>query len=372
MSKVINFDAREFQPDKTCESNMFSKYFETDDSGRNILVYEIGDWQWNWTQICCEKKLEKNTDYIFRFVIVGGYCDTQDETSKFVVCPLPDGMDLDEAWANSYAYDLSHSTYKPVLSKKMKNGFLRLYEIPFNTFDCENFKFVFIAMHAVAKIYPPKDLSAYAGLEDQTYDEVFAERNANDDDFPFSSNNAVIDLTGAHISQKALITLIAQCGGNPVIDLTGAFIDYNGDEKEPLEEASTNAAEDTSNDSGFSLTNKAVYAENFLTSIGKLDDGSFIKMQNVEIIGSCEDEAYFSSSDGMNIELQNCIMQSSVFARFMMKIGDGCIVNLSNCMINDDGAELSFGSPCDGTVINLDNCAYPSGFDSLLAEKLHV
>ena len=42
----------------------------------NAEVWEIGDWCWTWSQICCEKKLEKNTDYVFRFSLEGGVCDT--------------------------------------------------------------------------------------------------------------------------------------------------------------------------------------------------------------------------------------------------------------------------------------------------------
>lgn len=60
MSIVINFDARDFKADNTCENNVFSKYFTTDHSGENTIIYEIGDRNWNWTQICCDKKLEKN------------------------------------------------------------------------------------------------------------------------------------------------------------------------------------------------------------------------------------------------------------------------------------------------------------------------
>ena len=72
MSKVIDFDPRDFKADKSCENNVIAKYFVTDKDGENVIAYSIGNWNWDWTQICCDKKLEKNTDYVFRFVIVGG------------------------------------------------------------------------------------------------------------------------------------------------------------------------------------------------------------------------------------------------------------------------------------------------------------
>lgn len=222
MSKVINFDARDFKADKSCETNVTTKFFVTDSEGKNAIAYSIGNWDWDWTQICCEKKLEKNTDYVFRFVIVGGYCDTGNETSRFEIVPMPDGRLTEEAYENRYAYDLAQSRYKPVISKKTDDGMLRLYEIPFSTFGCEDFRFVFIAMHAAATLYAPKELSAYADLDDMTFDEVKAEINCKDDD----AANIAIDLTGAQITRSALNDILIRFGdtGNFAVDLTGAVI----------------------------------------------------------------------------------------------------------------------------------------------------
>lgn len=69
---------------------------------------------------------------------------------------MPDGSLTDEAYEDRYTYDLAQNRYKPVLCKKTDEGMLRLFEIPFSTFDCEDFRFVFIAMHAVATLYAPK------------------------------------------------------------------------------------------------------------------------------------------------------------------------------------------------------------------------
>ena len=55
---------------------------------------------------------------------------------------------------------------------------LRLFEIPFSTFDCEDFRFVFVAMHAVATLYAPKEFSAYADLEDTNFDQLRDEINS--------------------------------------------------------------------------------------------------------------------------------------------------------------------------------------------------
>lgn len=240
MSKVINFDARDFKADKSCENNVTAKFFVTDSEGKNAIAYSIGNWDWDWTQICCEKKLEKNTDYVFRFVIVGGYCDTGNETSRFEIVPMPDGKLTEEAYENRYTYDLAQSRYKPVISKKTDDGMLRLYEIPFSTFDCEDLRFVFIAMHAAATLYAPKELSAYADLENMTFEQVWAEinaKNAKAQEDDEDSQSIMMDLTGAQLTRSALNEILTisrlKKDHNVMIDLTGAIIsdDVSADEE---------------------------------------------------------------------------------------------------------------------------------------------
>lgn len=227
MSKVIDFDPRDFKADKSCENNVIAKYFVTDKDGENVIAYSIGNWNWDWTQICCDKKLEKNTDYVFRFVIVGGYCNTCNETSRFEIVPMPDGSLTDEAYEDRYTYDLAQNRYKPVLCKKTDEGMLRLFEIPFSTFDCEDFRFVFIAMHAVATLYAPKEFSAYADLEDTNFDQLRDEINSkNSED---NSANVVMDFTGAHVTRSTVTDLLTMArfgkSENVCIDFTGAFIE---------------------------------------------------------------------------------------------------------------------------------------------------
>lgn len=229
MSKVINFDPRDFKADKSCESNVIAKYFVTDKDGKNAIVHSIGNWDWDWTQICCDKKLEKNTDYVFRFVIVGGYCDTGDETSRFEIVPMPDGSLTDDAYENRYTYDLVQNRYKPVLCKKTDEGMLRLFEIPFSTFDCEDFRFVFIAMHAVAMLYAPKELSAYADLEDTDFDQLREEINSkNDQNSEDSSANVMMDFSGAHVTRSTINDLLTMArlskSENFCVDFTDAII----------------------------------------------------------------------------------------------------------------------------------------------------
>lgn len=149
MSNVINFSAREFRFDKTCEDNTGIRAVITTSQG-NTEAYEIGDWSWSWTQIFCDKKLEKNTDYIFRFAMTGGHNDTDDEVSLAEIYALDGYDDPTSAWEDRMTFALGKSRYAPVISKRDRTGLLRVFEIPFNTGDSENWRFVLIAQHAVA------------------------------------------------------------------------------------------------------------------------------------------------------------------------------------------------------------------------------
>lgn len=217
---IIDFNAREFKFDQRCDNNAGSRMFITDDFGNNSEIFEIGDWQWSWTQILCGKKLEKNTDYLIRFAVSGGCNNTLDETLQFAIAP-------ENSWEERYTYQLAKSSYKPVLSKKSKDGnMLRIYEIPFNTGDCEEFTLCFIAMHAVARIMPAHDLEKYAELEEYTYEQFREELKARQDNYVenncFSDVN--INLSGAVISQKTLNKILDQLGDDVNIDLSGAVI----------------------------------------------------------------------------------------------------------------------------------------------------
>ena len=94
MSKVINFNTRDFVFDATCKVNRGFRGFVTTPNG-NEEIWEIGDW--NWTQIITVLKgLEPDTDYVFRFAMTLGHNDDNREESlvnifpAFGMNPIPD------------------------------------------------------------------------------------------------------------------------------------------------------------------------------------------------------------------------------------------------------------------------------------------
>ncbi len=229
MSNIINFNAQEFKFDESCQSmddtpvNAGSRMFISDFKGDNVQVFEIGDWNWTWSQIKCDKQLEPNTDYVFRFAVQGGVNNTGDGQSHFMVIH-------DKDWDNKLEYPLERSRFKPSLSKKSEDGFLRVYEIPFNS-GSGDVRFVFTAQHFVEAIMPAYELEAYAGLEDQTYDQLWQEIQGR----AGSGKPSAIDLSGAVITSSRLIQKFMKMAENGIaVDLSGAVLggdDVDKDDK---------------------------------------------------------------------------------------------------------------------------------------------
>lgn len=237
MSNIINFNAGEFKFDEKCQSmdgspviHAGSRMFISDFSGENVQVFEIGDWQWTWSQIRCEKQLEPNTDYVFRFAVQGGVNNTGDGQSRFIIMQGKD-------WDNSLEYPLERSRFKPTLSKKSKDGFLRVYEISFNSGESGTVTFIFNAQHFVETIMPAKELEAYAELEDQTYDQLWQEiqeRFGNMNGFKGNGNGGYLDLSGAVINSGSMVKKfmdLAEKGS--YINLSGAVL--GGDDNNEFE-----------------------------------------------------------------------------------------------------------------------------------------
>lgn len=233
MSNIINFNAREFKFDETCQStdgnpvNAGSRMFISDFSGENAEVFEMGDWQWTWSQIKCEKQLEPNTDYVFRFAVQGGVNHTGDGQSRFIIMQ-------DENWEDRLEYPLERSRFKPALSKRTESGLLRVYEIPFNSGESGNITFMFNVLHFIEVIMPAKELEAYAELEDYTYDQWWQEAHGQSENrniFRGNGKRGSIDLSGAVINSNRLLKKFMDMATRGIaVDLSGAVLGGDDDE----------------------------------------------------------------------------------------------------------------------------------------------
>lgn len=371
MSKVINFNAREFKFDKTCENNVGSRMFVTDCTGRSAEIYEIGDWNWSWTQICCEKLLEKETDYVFRFSMTGGINDTCDATSQFVIVPIENEEFTSEDWENRYAYNLAQSQYKPAMSKRWGNGMLRVYEIPFNTGSCGKFRFVFIAMHAVAGFYPANELADYAELEDYCYGDWYKER--------FGRKNQSVNVIGADRGSFG-------CCSDGEIKIDNENMD-GSDFAETLRSVGDGGSVCISNcnisdiemsfDCGgiadgccFEMSNTKIGGDAFYGILGKIGDGCNINFSNI-VVSSAE-EPYpgtLKRVDGCVWELSNVMISGGAFCALLSKLGDGCILELNSTKIAGDGTDSDFGRMGDGVVINFSKTEIPESIYRRIKEN---
>lgn len=172
MSNIINFKTREFHFDSAVENSAGTRKFITDNAGNNVEVFEIGDWNWTWSQIVCTKCLLPDTDYVFRFAMTGGFneMDVQNVVSRFIIS-------FAGQWEDRYVYSLARSEYKPTISKRCGDNILRIYEIPFHTESNGETIFMFVEQYAVACIMPVQDADYYADMEDLDYEEWWKERN---------------------------------------------------------------------------------------------------------------------------------------------------------------------------------------------------
>lgn len=223
MSKVIEFNTRDYKFDPTCTSNVGDRVTISTDFGIKE-VWDIGSWQCDWSQIYCEKKLEKDTDYILRFAVVGGICGTWDSVTNVCICHTDGFNDLNEAWEDKMTFPLDNDRFAPIISKRNGDGnLLRVFEIPFSTGDFEDWKIMFIAMRAKTIYMSAEKNEAYAGLENLTISDLKAMEN--NEDAVSENNEKKLDLSGAVINEKMLEKFMELAKLGYDINLSGAVVE---------------------------------------------------------------------------------------------------------------------------------------------------
>lgn len=385
MSKVIDFNAREFRLDPDCQSNKGDRMFMSTPLG-NTEVWEIGDWQWSWTQIFCVKTLEKNTDYVFRFAMTGGHNDVDDAVSHFILFAT-DGYDTDdEAWENRMTFALARSRYEPVISKRDKSGLVRVFEIPFSTGDHESFKFMFIAQHAIARFFAPGDLTAYEQLEDLTYDEWFKERRAYLEEQSWEQNMRRKNFRNKYVNENDYDEDAVQnhAPQNGIPDLSG--VDFsklmNGgniaqmgvDIRKAIDQALKGIDQNVYNNMTIEANNFEYTEKQFAELMRKVDDGYSVSLSNITVHpdGSGEHYDIGSCADGAAMDIDNADLTAKAFSMIINKLGDGCAVSMANIEVSHEGLNemYSAGSPCDGAAIDLNYATLPQAAFDLINAKL--
>lgn len=169
MSKVINFNARDYKTDFSCTDNTCERMFLSTSSGITE-VWEIGDVSGNNSQIFCEKQLDTNTDYILRFAVSDRY-DSNNSAKSLVWIYHTDGYEKKEAaWEDRFTFPLNDNLFEPIFCKKDKIGIIRIFELPFNTGDFSDWRFVFSSQNTVSRFFTAGSNESYSSMEDAVTD----------------------------------------------------------------------------------------------------------------------------------------------------------------------------------------------------------
>lgn len=342
MSKAIDFNAREFRFDKECTSNVGSRMFVTDFKGDNTEQFEIGDWKWSWTQIRCEKNLEKNTDYLFRFAMTGGHNDTDDAVSQLIIF-------FDEDWEERYVYPLDKSRFRPAVSKRTESGLMRVFEVPFNTGNAEKTTFLLIAQHAVARFFAPCELSAYSGLEDLTYSQWWEERQRQLHGGSWDSFGSDF---GRFVENKI----------GRAADMVGRFVDRRN----------AAAADDDMHFGQVKMLNENKSEREFGELLSRLNDGGEVRIENCNITAEPDGEIYNNiggSCDGAEVDVKNTCMTARAFGMLVNKLGDGAEMNITNCCIGGIDTCFVMNRSSDGIDVTADNSQMSAAAFAMIAGR---
>ncbi len=367
MSKVINFNAREFGLDKSVTNNVGERVFITTPLGTAEEVWEIGDWKWSWSQIAAVMTLQKNTDYLLRFAMLGGINDTGDAVSQAVIYAT-DGYDTPEqGYEDRQIYALDKSRYQPVLSKSDNDGgLLRLFEIPFNTGEHEHYKILFVAMHAKASFCAPQEYSVCEPLKDLTYNEWWEIRRKLLNGQNSRKDGLYADMSGTNISLGSIQKLLREMPSNAYIDLSGCNVYVDG------QDGGDEHSDGSSDEQPEAKDESSLYTERQLADFLKnLGNGAAVTKRF--IINADDGETYDigASVDGAIIDLSGSLLTARAFSMVAGKLGDGCVVKMTDMTVTADGIDNMYpcGGKSDGTVIDLTNSMIPQRALELLNEK---
>lgn len=381
MSKVIDFNTRNFKFEDTCKSNVGFRGFVSTSLG-NEEIWEIGDWGWNWTQICTELTgLDKNTDYVFRFAMTLGHNDDNQEESLVHIFrsypdDAPEGVDSQstsenvtekrkKAWEDRYTYCIKQSRFKPVISKRDKDEdtMLRIFEFPFNTEDSENWKIVIVSNHAIARFFKARELQAYSDLEDLSYEQWRKQRTAKLTAEKEQCINQSLNLSlGQRINQQINESL------NQSLKIDGKIVDdvFQRSNCEMTEEefasflagcgdaktycfrnftVNPGNVGNPSADIGRALdawtirfTDVTITALAFSMIIAKIGDGSNLQMKNVTVTEHGLENVSFPSGikpDGFVAKFKDTVIPRRLIELLNERKGDGCMISLDGTQLTD-------------------------------------
>lgn len=385
MSKIIEFDPRKFGFDKSCRTNEGQRAFMTTSLG-NAEVWEIGGHDRHKTQLISKMRLQKYTDYTFRFAMTGGHNENGDEITLVMIFP-------ENRWEERMTYALDKSRFEPVLSKRDKMGLLRVFELPFNSGEAEDWSIVISQERAPARFFAPKENSAYAVLADQTYEQwksetgrrrgVFGRDTVKDN--PFGSFDFSDTIIGGNALKKLLdmakqgfdvdkiIERAKQGFGDidSIIEQVKQEIDpdgglFGGSDRKPDyvdDDREVRYYTSGSNGANFSFASRELDESELADELSKVGRGCNLNFCEVTIHPSADRSCVIigEPTTGSNIVFDNVTMTAYALSLVMAKVGSGCNVRLSSVTITAEGLEdmIGAGTACSGVNLEMNGVTLP-------------
>lgn len=395
MSKIIVFDPRRFRFDKSCRTNEGQRAFMTTALG-NAEVWEIGGFDRYRTQLVSKMKLQRFTDHIFRFAMTGGLREDGSEVTLVNIYP-------ENRWEDRMTFALDKSRFEPVLSKRDRTDLLRVFELPFNTENSEEWSIAIVQERAPARFFAPGEKSDYAALPDLTYEQWQAENRKKHWSFGRETKDPIfgsVDLSNTFIGGNALKKLLdmAKQGFDVerliekarqgfdidnIIEQVKQEIDPDGSLfgeqsfKPDYVDADCDPAQRFSMGREGAILDHAdgEFDENGLAErLAEVGNNCAVSFKRIAVRPSADHSVVMigSPTSGSEILFEDATMTAYGLSMVLAKVGNGCLVRFVNVKISPDGLEemICGGTSCSGVKLELTGVTLPRQALDLIYSKM--
>lgn len=163
--KNLFFNVTDWHVDKQVPQSVATIKTVRGFDGAEVLTWQLGDWNWNWTTLTSKRDLEPNTEYIFTFWLNGGENDRGDEVCNLEI--------FGDDWDLRTTFKLNRDYILPTL---IKNGWY-LFCIPFKTDKVGKTTLRFSVSGAITTIAPAQSAVSYENLESDDDDHEKPQRS---------------------------------------------------------------------------------------------------------------------------------------------------------------------------------------------------
>ena len=183
MSQVLSFDAKDFDYSREVYDREFAsgacfakgypyaaeylitggRFIRKDPECRDVEGFEIGNTRRGFCEISAVKEITPDTDYMFRFAVIGGIRGRDKCFTRLYV--QPEGEE-------ERVYALEENLYKPVFCRlNPQQRFIRVFEVPIHSKKADSVKITFTAAGIGIELLPAEAVGGCEEMEDISYEE---------------------------------------------------------------------------------------------------------------------------------------------------------------------------------------------------------